>query len=149
MLHWWWSLKTETCRSDIIVYLNVNLKLLTKLINSAFVGVWTTYFVSILVQFIPLWVIYTSSTIMGPVSNPGRDEIFRRSRPALGPTQPPVKWVPSLSRRLKCCRGVLLTTHRLLVPRSWKSRATFSAVMLCCTICYLQTVMVVQQYIIQ
>jgi len=31
-------LKTETCRSDIIVYFNVNLKLLTKLINSAFVG---------------------------------------------------------------------------------------------------------------
>jgi len=28
-------------RSDIIVYFNVNLKLLTKLINSGFVGVWT------------------------------------------------------------------------------------------------------------
>jgi len=24
---------------------------------------------------------------------------------------------------VKCCRGVLLTTHPLLVPRSWKSRA--------------------------
>jgi len=30
--------ETETCRSDIIVYFNVNLKLLTKVINSAFVG---------------------------------------------------------------------------------------------------------------
>ena len=30
-------------------------------------------------------------------SNPGGDEIFRPSRPALGPTQPPLKWVPSLS----------------------------------------------------
>ena len=35
----------------------------------------------------------------GPGSNPGGDEIFRRSRLALGPTQPPVKWVPGVSRR--------------------------------------------------
>ena len=28
-----------------------------------------------------------------PGSNPGGDEIFRPSRPALGPTQPPLKWV--------------------------------------------------------
>jgi len=33
----------------------------------------------------------------GPGSNPGGDEIFRQSKPALGPTQPPVKWVPGLS----------------------------------------------------
>ena len=33
-----------------------------------------------------------------PGSNPGGDEIFRPSRPALWPTQTPVKWVPGLSR---------------------------------------------------
>jgi len=34
----------------------------------------------------------------GSGSNPGGDEIFRPSRPALGPIQPPVQWVPGLSR---------------------------------------------------
>jgi len=32
-------------------------------------------------------------------SNPYGEEIFPPSRPALGPTQPPVQWEPSLSRR--------------------------------------------------
>jgi len=67
--------------------------------------------------------IATDYGLDGPGSNPGGDEIFRTSRPALGPTQPPVKWVPALSRGEKCGRRVLLTTHPLLVPRSWKSRA--------------------------
>ena len=34
----------------------------------------------------------------GPGSNPSVGEIFRLSRPALEPTQPPVKWVLGLSR---------------------------------------------------
>ena len=42
--------------------------------------------------------IATDYGLDGPGSNPGRDEIFRPSRPALGLTQPPVKWVPGLSR---------------------------------------------------
>jgi len=45
------------------------------------------------------------------------------SRPALGPTQPPVRWVTGSFLGVKCGRGVTLTTHLLLTPSSWKSRA--------------------------
>jgi hypothetical protein len=46
------------------------------------------------------------------------------SRPALGLTQPPVQWVPgALSPGVKHGRGVMLTTHPLLVPRLRNSRS--------------------------
>jgi len=53
---------------------------------------------------------------------PGIESRWKRdfpylSRPELGPTQPPVEWVKSLFEGVKCGRGVLLTTHSLLV--SW------------------------------
>ena len=38
---WWWS-KTETCRSDIYVYFNVNFNVFFKFKN-AFVGEWTLH----------------------------------------------------------------------------------------------------------
>ena len=42
--------------------------------------------------------IATDYGLDGPGSNPGEDEIFRPTRPPLGPIQSPVKCVPGLSR---------------------------------------------------
>ena len=42
--------------------------------------------------------IATDCGLDGPGSNAGGDDIFRPSRPALGPTQPPVQLIPGLSK---------------------------------------------------
>jgi hypothetical protein len=50
------------------------------------------------------------------------------SRPALGPTQPPVQWVPKvLSQGVKLGRGVTLTTHPHLVPMLRMTRSYTSS----------------------
>ena len=53
----------------------------------------------------------------GPGSNPGGEEIFRPSWRALEPTQPPVQWVPGLSRRQRWL-GREAEPHPHLMPMS-------------------------------
>jgi len=50
-------------------------------------------------------------------------DFLHLSRPALGPTQPPVQWVLGLAQGVKSCRVMTLTPHPLLVPWSRKSGA--------------------------
>jgi hypothetical protein len=54
------------------------------------------------------------------------------SRLALGPSQPPIQWVPGvLSPGVKRGRGVTLTTHPHLVPRLRMSRSYASSPPMC------------------
>jgi hypothetical protein len=61
--------------------------------------------------------------LKGRGSSPGtvkNSHFSMLSRPALGSTQPPIQWVPGALSRGSIGRGVKLTTHLQLVPRSSK-----------------------------
>ena len=67
--------------------------------------------------------IATDYGLDGPESNPGGDEIFPPIQTGLGAHPASCKMGTGSFPGVKCGRGVLLTIHPLLVPRSWKSRA--------------------------
>ena len=68
--------------------------------------------------------IATEYRLDGPGSNPGEGRDFPPVQ--TGPGVHPASCTVGTGSfpRVKSGRGVLLTTHSLLVPRSWKSRAT-------------------------
>jgi hypothetical protein len=63
--------------------------------------------------------IATAYGLDGPeIESRWRRDFPHLSRPALRAIQPPVQWVPGLSPGVRCGRGVTLTPHPLLAPRS-------------------------------
>jgi hypothetical protein len=88
---------------------------------------WVRFIMHLKVDFL-----YIHNLVDGRGSIPDRGRGFfplpSASRPALGPTQAPVQWVPGArSPRVKRGRGVMLTTHPLLMPRLRKSRSYTSS----------------------
>ena len=70
----------------------------------------------------------------------GIDSRWRRdfphlSKPTLGPTQPPVQWVPGFFQGVKGSRGVTLTLHPLPVPLVMKEQSYTSATSMGRTAC--------------
>ena len=67
--------------------------------------------------------IVTDYGLEGPGSNPGGDGIFPPVQTGSGAHPDSCEMGTGSFPGVKCGRGVLLTTHLLLVPRSWNSRA--------------------------
>jgi hypothetical protein len=127
---------SSSCATELVSYTvhSISSELLTDFLNKQYFGC-SYMFVSLSVRKPVLFYIGFSLRDYGlgdRGSIPGRGErilpLSSVSRPALGPTQPPVQWVPGVrSPGVKRGRGVKLTTHPHLVPRSRMSRSYISS----------------------
>jgi hypothetical protein len=98
--------------------------------NFKFIGLWLVECFCYFRHFQLLRQYTTGWTIGRSRFDPRQGQIFLlapASRPALGPTQPPIRWVPGVKRG----RGVTLTTHPHLVPRLRMSRSYTSSPPMC------------------
>jgi len=109
----WASLSPETCTADANISIKRSINENCCILLVAYIAVLMMHGLTN-VKYLPLFYnrhgkvrncgqgssvgIAIDYGLDGPGSNPGGDKIFRPSRPALGPIQHPVKWVPGLSR---------------------------------------------------
>ena len=105
LLEEWKQIVYKTKRINTIVWNFIYLFIDVLVVPALTVPFYTLFCVSVFAWSLFLYGgsgssvgIATDYRLDGPGSNPSGDEIFRLSRPALGPTQPPVQWVPGLSR---------------------------------------------------
>ena len=103
------NIKSDTYGYDLCMIRGIKIFIALNKLNTQYCSLYI-YIIICIMNYYVLYIINyycgpgssvgiaTDYGLDGPGSYPGGDEIFRPSRPALGPTQPPVQRVPCLYR---------------------------------------------------
>jgi hypothetical protein len=127
----WWCYFRLSSHVDWLVEANVSEKRAVSIFRAEVCGRPGTIYIFIYME--PRWCQYSVWLRSGwPGFDPRQGQrifpLTSASRPALGPTQPPIQWLPgALSPGVKRGRGVMLTTHPLLVSSLINSRSYTSS----------------------